>query len=51
MKSPPWIRCETPMWQRLADFTVAPAVSRRGVFRPRVDRALSSAEVFNLGRE
>jgi hypothetical protein len=31
MKSPPWIRCETPMWQRLADFTVALAVAG-GVF-------------------
>jgi hypothetical protein len=25
MKSPPWIRCETPMWH--ADFTVALAVA------------------------
>ena len=27
MKSPPWIRRETPMWQHLADFTVALAVA------------------------
>jgi hypothetical protein len=38
MKSPPWIRCETPMWQRLADFTVALEIA-------------GGVKVFNLGRE
>jgi hypothetical protein len=31
MKSPPWTRGAIPMWQRLADFTVALAVAG-GVF-------------------
>jgi hypothetical protein len=32
MKSPPWTRCETSMWQRLADFTVALVVASGVLF-------------------
>ena len=32
MKSPPWMRGAIPMWQRLADFTLALAVAGWALF-------------------